>query len=149
MRRACCACGVGLCWRVRIRSLANGFWMILKEDKESWEEAARIIRAGGVVVFPTDTVYGIGCDPYSEEAIARVFAVKERSHLKALPLLLAEVSVVGRVTQGQNETAVALGEAFWPGALTLVVRKAGGLPEALGGVRLWPCGCRTTMDCVT
>jgi L-threonylcarbamoyladenylate synthase len=107
--------------------------MIFGEDKETWEEAARIIRAGGVVVFPTDTVYGIGCDPYNVEAIERVFAVKERSHLKALPLLLAEVSGVEGVTQGQNESALALGEAFWPGALTLVVRKPEGLPEALGG----------------
>lgn len=107
--------------------------MIVPESKEAWERAATIVKAGGLVVFPTDTVYGVGCDPYNQEAINSVFTAKSRSHLKALPLLLADVSVVSQVTAGRNAVAETLGEAYWPGALTLVVQKNPKLPEALGG----------------
>ena len=107
--------------------------MLVPETRQAWREAARIIRAGGLVVFPTDTVYGVGCDPYNVQAIERIFVAKSRSHLKALPLLLAGVSVVLRVTSERNAAAEALGEAFWPGALTLVLPRATGLPEELGG----------------
>jgi L-threonylcarbamoyladenylate synthase len=107
--------------------------MIVAEDREAWEYAATVIRSGGLVVFPTDTVYGIGCDPRNVSAIERVFVAKSRSHLKALPLLLSDPSVVDRVTSEPNRVAGALGNAFWPGALTLVVARASDLPEALGG----------------
>jgi L-threonylcarbamoyladenylate synthase len=106
--------------------------MIRPDGKETWEEAARIVQAGGLVVFPTDTVYGIGCDPYDEAAIARVFEVKSRSNVKALPLLLSDVGVVDKATVGRHTLAEALGAAFWPGALTLVLPKSSELPDALG-----------------
>ena len=107
--------------------------MIVRESTSAWEEAARIISAGGLVVFPTDTVYGIGCNPYNVAAIEAIFDAKSRSHLKALPLLVADLSVVVEVSTGQNTSAQALAKAFWPGALTLVLPKAAALPEALGG----------------
>ena len=99
---------------------------------ETWQRAAEIIAEGGLVVFPTDTVYGVGCDPYNVDAIARVFEAKSRSHLKALPLLLSDTSVLGRVTLGANRHVHALCKQFWPGALTIVLKKAADLPDDLG-----------------
>lgn len=106
--------------------------MILSESEETWQRAAEIIAKGGLVVFPTDTVYGVGCDPRNLGAIEKVFEAKSRSLLKALPLLLSDVSVLGAVTDGANRYAQALCEKFWPGALTIVLRKAPDLPDELG-----------------
>jgi L-threonylcarbamoyladenylate synthase len=83
------------------------------------EECARIVKSGGVVVFPTDTVYGIGCDPYNDSAVKRVFSIKGRAQGKSLPVLAGSI--------GDAESIVSLGpagkrlaERFWPGALTIV-----------------------------
>ncbi len=106
--------------------------MRLLESADTWQRAAEIIAEGGLVVFPTDTVYGVGCDPYNVVAIEKVFEAKSRSHLKALPLLLSDISVLGHVTEGANRYVHALCERFWPGALTIVLRKATDLPDQLG-----------------
>ncbi|MEP6774526.1 MAG: L-threonylcarbamoyladenylate synthase, partial [Chloroflexota bacterium] len=106
--------------------------MILPESEETWKRAAEIVMEGGLVVFPTDTVYGVGCAPRNAAAIEKVFEAKSRSHLKALPLLLSDVSVLASVTEGASRTALALCEHFWPGALTIVLRKAADLPDELG-----------------
>lgn len=107
--------------------------MIELESQNTWDAAAKIVSSGGLVVFPTDTVYGIGCDPRNVDAIEGVFDAKSRSHLKALPLLLADVSVVAMIADGSNRVAEALGRAFWPGALTIVLPKSADLPTELGG----------------
>lgn len=106
---------------------------IMPANRETWEDAAGIIKRGGLVVFPTDTVYGVGCDPYNVAAIGRVYEAKGRSLLKALPLLLSDASQVGKVARELPEVARRLGEAFWPGALTLVVWRDSRLPVQLGG----------------
>jgi L-threonylcarbamoyladenylate synthase len=102
-------------------------------SNETWEEAREIIRRGGLVAFPTDTVYGLGCDPYNVAAIERLYAAKSRDHAKALPLLLSGAHRVGDVARAFPPTAEALASEFWPGALTLVVEQQPSLPEALGG----------------
>jgi L-threonylcarbamoyladenylate synthase len=87
------------------------------------EEAVRILHGGGLVCYPTDTVYGIGAAAGDDAAVRRLFAAKGRSPDKALPLLLADAgdaAGVGDVTP----LARALAGRFWPGALTIVVRKA-------------------------
>ena len=109
--------------------------MKLMDSPETWQRAAKIIAEGGLVVFPTDTVYGVGCDPYNVGAIEQVFVAKSRSHLKALPLLLSDISVLGHVTEGANRHVSALCERFWPGALTIVMKKAAALPDELGSKR--------------
>lgn len=108
--------------------------MIRQDSAETWRDAANIIRSGGLVVFPTDTVYGIGCDPYDVTAIEGVFNAKSRSHLKALPLLLSSVAAVSTIAADPGKIAAALGKAFWPGALTIVLKKKAALPDELGGV---------------
>lgn len=107
--------------------------MIKHESAQAWSEAAGIVKRGGLVVFPTDTVYGIGSNPYNTHAIEGIYEAKSRSHLKAIPLLLADVSFVPQVTDSRNEVAEALGRAFWPGALTLVLPSAANLPAELSG----------------
>ena len=83
----------------------------------------RLLRDGGLVCYPTDTVYGIGAAAGVDAAVRRVFAVKGRSPGKALPLLLADAAdaaIVAEVTP----LARTLATRFWPGALTIVMRKA-------------------------
>ena len=84
-------------------------------------EAARIVAEGGVVAFPTDTVYGLGADARNETAIQRVFDIKGRPSDAPLPLLLSDISQVPSVARDLVSAARDLAERFWPGALTLVV----------------------------
>jgi L-threonylcarbamoyladenylate synthase len=91
-------------------------------DRTCVEEAVRILRGGGLVCYPTDTVYGIGAAAGDDAAVRRLFAAKGRSPEKALPLLLADTSDAAGVTD-VTSPARALAGRFWPGALTIVVRK--------------------------
>lgn len=82
-----------------------------------------MLRDGGLVCYPTDTVYGIGAAAGDDAAVRRLYAVKGRSPDKPLPLLLADVSDAARVAE-VTPLAKALAIRFWPGALTIVMRKA-------------------------
>ena len=84
------------------------------------ERAAAILRAGGLVAFPTETVYGLGADATNARAVARIYAAKERPRFN--PLIAHLGSVDAALAQGRfDEAAQALARAFWPGPLTLVV----------------------------
>ena len=90
-------------------------------------DSAKVIKsfeAGGVVVFPTDTVYGIGCVYDDEDAVKKIFKLKQRDSNKPLPLLLSSKEQLFLVSDNRNAYAEALADAFWPGALTLVVKKS-------------------------
>jgi L-threonylcarbamoyladenylate synthase len=87
------------------------------------EDAVRILRSGGLVCYPTDTVYGIGAAAGDDAAVRRLFTVKGRPPDKPLPLLLADRSQAARVAD-VTPLARALAARFWPGALTIVMRKA-------------------------
>ncbi|MCL4437226.1 MAG: L-threonylcarbamoyladenylate synthase [Thaumarchaeota archaeon] len=95
-------------------------------------EAADIVKKGGVVIYPTDTLYGIGCNPYNEEAIEKVVRLKRRG-AQPLPVLCSDI--------GRAETLVHLGETgrqlanrFWPGGLTIVAKAIDkNLPSRLTG----------------
>lgn len=80
---------------------------------------AQIVKDGGVVVFPTDTVYGIGCDPRNDAAVGRVFSIKGREEKKPLPVLAGSISDVEQIVS-LGPRGRALAERFWPGALTIV-----------------------------
>lgn len=97
--------------------------MVPGTDRASVEEAVRVLRQGGLVCYPSDTVYGIGAAADDDAAVRRLFAVKGRPPSKALPLLLADASDAARVA---NVTPLAktLAARFWPGALTIVMSKA-------------------------
>jgi len=97
--------------------------IVPESDGSSGDEAVRVLRDGGLVCYPTDTVYGIGAAAGDDAAVRRLFAVKGRSPDKPLPLLLADVSDAARVAE-VTPLAKALAGRFWPGALTIVMRKA-------------------------
>jgi len=85
-------------------------------------EAVDVLMRGGIVAFPTDTVYGVGADARQPEAIAALYRAKERPWDKAIPVLLACAGQLSDVAQGIPEAAWRLLERFWPGALTIVVQ---------------------------
>jgi L-threonylcarbamoyladenylate synthase len=95
---------------------------------ESLRRAAEILRSGGLVAFPTETVYGLGADARSAEACARVFAVKRRPRFD--PLIVHVVAdQVPSVCDFRNPLAERLAAAFWPGPLTLVLPRARSIPD--------------------
>ncbi len=97
-------------------------------DESALAEAASILEAGGLVAFPTETVYGLGADGLDAEAVARIFAAKGRPADNPLILHVAAVEQLRQVTRGVSPAALRLAEAFWPGPLTLVLPKARAVP---------------------
>lgn len=95
--------------------------------------ASRLLREGGVMVFPTETFYGLGGNGWSSEVVRRVFRIKGRSAGKALSLVTADLAGVGKVADGLPESLAPLAAAFWPGPLTVVLKAAPGLPGELTG----------------
>ena len=104
---------------------------VIRFNEAVLDEAARKIANGGVIVLPTDTVYGIGCAFSRGDAIDRIFSIKRRDPNKSIAVLIAELDQISQLTDFFPPSALALAEKFWPGALTLVVPKKAGLPENL------------------
>ncbi len=96
-------------------------------------EAVTVLRRGGVVAYPTDTVYGLAVDAFNVEAIARLYAAKERPDAKALPLIIGEVGQLAHVAAAVAPQAEQLMAAFWPGPLTLLFEPHEALPVLLRG----------------
>jgi len=90
----------------------------LRAGQEALAEAVRVVKKGGVVAFPTDTVYGLGCDPSSDAAVGRLFEVKNRQ-AKPVPLLCSDFGVADGLVD-LNGVARRLAGLHWPGALTIV-----------------------------
>ncbi len=91
-------------------------------------QAITILKDGGVVAFPTDTVYGVGVDPFQPEAVRKLYQIKGRPIDKPIPILVGSVGDVERVAQNLQPTFSQLAEQFWPGGLTLIV-EAKSLPS--------------------
>ncbi|GEO13128.1 L-threonylcarbamoyladenylate synthase [Microvirga aerophila] len=92
----------------------------LAADAAGVERATEILRSGGLVAFPTETVYGLGADATNAEAVAGIYAAKERPSFN--PLIAHVDSLDAALAQGEfDDTAMRLAKAFWPGPLTLVV----------------------------
>jgi len=100
-------------------------------DEKTLEEATSILRAGGLVAFPTDTVYGLAGHAYLPEAVEKIYQVKERAKEKAIPLLLADSEQVQEVASDVPPVAYRLMEAFWPGGLTIVLSKSPRVPDVV------------------
>lgn len=100
-------------------------------DTAAFAHAVRLLRAGKVIAFPTDTVYGIGADGFNERAIEQLFVVKERERGKAIPYLLADAKDLAKVARDIPRAARLLAEKYWPGGLTLVVPASPRVPKVL------------------
>jgi L-threonylcarbamoyladenylate synthase len=98
-------------------------------------KAVGVLRAGGLVAVPTETVYGLGANAEDPAAVARIFEVKGRPPTHPLIVHLAAAGQLGGWVAGVSETALVLAEHFWPGPLTLVLRRGRRVPlEATGGL---------------
>lgn len=100
-------------------------------DPSAVFEAAEWLRHGYPVVFPTDTVYGVGVMPFDEAAIERLYAVKGRPADKGIPILLSGEADLEKVAGPVPPEARELIDHFWPGPLTLILPRLAGLPDAI------------------
>ena len=100
------------------------------------EKGISILKDGGIVAFPTDTVYGLGASANLQSAVERVYQVKERPRNMALPLLLANISQISEIAKPVPPVAWLLARSFLPGALTIVLPKSKSAPDfiAAGGM---------------
>ncbi|MEN3035020.1 MAG: L-threonylcarbamoyladenylate synthase [Candidatus Methanosuratincola sp.] len=96
-------------------------------------EVGEIVKRGGIIIYPTDTVYGIGCDPRNAAAVRKVLAAKRREK-KPMPVLVDSLQSAERLVE-LGEAGRVLAESFWPGALTIVAPLKERLPEELTGGR--------------
>jgi len=93
---------------------------VLKFSIQSAKLAGNIVKAGGVIVFPTDTVYGIGCDPLNDESVKRVYEIKKRFG-KPMPILAKDLNDIERIAE-MNEIEFEIISKLWPGQLTILLR---------------------------
>lgn len=115
--------------------------LLSTQDPNALPLAIQTLASGGLVAFPTDTVYGLAAGLFNSEGIDRLYEAKSRSANKAIAVLIAEIDQLSRLTPGLTPSAQRLAARFWPGALTLVVPKHPDLPANLSplptvGVRM-------------
>ena len=96
-------------------------------------QASAILKDGGVIAFPTDTVYGVGVDPFQPEAVRKLYQIKGRPIDKPIPILVGSVDDVKHVAQNLPPSFSQLAEQFWPGGLTLIVEAKALPPEVTAG----------------
>jgi len=100
-----------------------------KPDRRLIREAAEVLKRGGLVAFPTETVYGLGALIYLRNAVKRIFEVKERPPDNPLIVHIASLDQLQEVAREVPERALKLAEVFWPGPLTVVLPKSDGVPD--------------------
>lgn len=102
-------------------------------DQSVIMEAAELIRAGALVAFPTETVYGLGANALDEKAAAKIYAAKGRPSDNPLIIHIADIESLGLITEEIPEAAVKLADKFWPGPLTMVLKKSEIVPYGTTG----------------
>ena len=95
------------------------------------EKGVKILQRGGVIAFPTDTVYGLGGDAFNSTAVERIYEIKNRPRHQPLPVLIADIERLATLANPIPEFARFLARRFWPGGLTLVLPKADLVPAYL------------------
>ncbi|MFA9403467.1 MAG: L-threonylcarbamoyladenylate synthase [Anaerolineales bacterium] len=104
-------------------------------------QAIEVLAQGDLVAFPTDTVYGLGADAFNDQAVRKLYLAKGRSQEKAIPVLVANLEQFVDIVDRTTFQAMRLVEKFWPGPLTIVLRQASDLADAISaygtvGVRI-------------
>lgn len=102
-------------------------------DDEIYEQAAEILKNGGLVAFPTETVYGLGADALDEKASAKIYAAKGRPSDNPLIVHIADKKDLEVLSCDVNDMAVKAAEAFWPGPLTMILKKKDIVPDSITG----------------
>jgi L-threonylcarbamoyladenylate synthase len=95
------------------------------------KKGVKILQKGGVIAFPTDTVYGLGADAFNPTAVKRIYEIKNRPKYQQFPLLIADVKQLTALAEPIPEIAWFLARRFWPGGLTLVLSKKDSVPAYL------------------
>ncbi len=93
------------------------------------KEAAKIIQNGGLVLFPTETVYGIGANAFDDEAVKKIFVAKGRAQDNPLILHISDMDMLDQLAENISELEYRLMDAFWPGPFTIVLNKKVGIAE--------------------
>lgn len=128
--------------------------MIVPCDHNGIITASKTVKSGGIVVFPTDTVYGIGCDPFNGQAVRTIYRIKGREESKRLPVLGLSISEISKIVIF-DELSKKFAAKFWPGPLTLIlgikdekIAKSLGLDEKIA-VRIpsHPCTLKLLKEC--
>jgi L-threonylcarbamoyladenylate synthase len=114
----------------------------LTVDKEPIDRIAGVLKKGGIIVYPTDTFYGLGCNCFSGEALGKVYRIKQRKSDKPLSVVISDLDMLRSITIELPAAFEPMASEFWPGPLTMILKAAPLLPaELLGeadsvGVRL-------------
>jgi len=90
-------------------------------NEKGIEKTWQVIKKGGIAIFPTDTVYGIGCNPYNINAVKKIYEIKSRTKLKSLPVLAYSLDIVKEIALIDKFTEKIV-EKYWPGPLTLILK---------------------------
>ena len=90
-------------------------------NTEGIEKTFQVIENGGIAIFPTDTVYGLGCNPYNSSAVEKIYEIKSREKIKSLPVLAYSLEIVKEITCVDSFTEKII-ERYWPGPLTLILK---------------------------
>jgi L-threonylcarbamoyladenylate synthase len=93
----------------------------VKCDKEGIEKASKVVKDGGIIVFPTDTVYGMGCDPYIKKSVDKIYQIKGRSKTKPFPILAYSIDAASEIVEFDKDSK-KIADKFWPGPLTLILK---------------------------
>lgn len=102
-------------------------------DPEDIEVIAGVLKHDGIIVFPTDTYYGLGANCFSGKAIRRIYNLKKRDSSKPISVLISNLTMLERITTDRPDVFGSLASKFWPGPLTLILKAAPGLPANLLG----------------
>ena len=102
-------------------------------DKKIYEQAGKILREGGLVAFPTETVYGLGADALDEEASAKIYAAKGRPSDNPLIVHIADIEALYKLSCEVPDKALKLADKFWPGPLTMILKKSDIVPDSITG----------------
>ena len=100
-------------------------------DPKALAIALDLLADGGVVAFPTDTVYGLGALAFDENAVGQLYDIKKRGMEKAIPLMIGDFSHLERVATGVTSMAEKLARRFWPGPLTIILPRSPSIPDAV------------------
>ena len=120
-----------MCYNIRMKTIIEK----LNSDKREniIQEAGRVLQAGGLVAFPTETVYGLGANALDEEAAHRTYAAKGRPSDNPLIVHIAEWEALGPITKGVPPQTKAVADRFWPGPLTMIFNKSEKVPYGTTG----------------
>lgn len=102
---------------------------------QTWpiEEIAALLREGGIIAYPTETIYGLGVDALNEKAIKRLFEIKSRAVDKPVSVLVRDTQMLRRVVSRVPQVARPIMEKYWPGPVTIIFSASGEIPSTLTG----------------